>query len=89
MVPTSFSEANWVLDPPEDLDSETCESLSVMKAETEGGYPIIISCWKLTKEELEWINQTGRVWLTVMGETMPPVELRAACPAQPQEMDEE
>ena len=37
--------------------------------------PVVISCWKLTKEELDLINKTGRVYLTVLGETMPPVAL--------------
>jgi hypothetical protein len=42
--------------------------------------PIIISCYKLTEEELEEINRTKRVWLTVISHRMPPVALTGMKP---------
>ena len=57
-----------------------CDALSVWRGLTQGGQPVVISCWKLTKEELEEINKTGRVWLWVHGLTMPPVSLEVSHP---------
>jgi len=37
--------------------------------------PVIVSCFKLTKEELEKINETGVIWLHVLGSTQPPVAI--------------
>ena len=39
------------------------------------GIPVVVSCWKMTAEELAEINRTGRVWLVVWGVTQPPVSL--------------
>lgn len=63
----------------------SCEVLTVLKTQIhlEGqNIPVVISCWKLTKEELEEINKTGRVWLTVVGDTMSPVQLTVEKPFQ-------
>lgn len=35
--------------------------------------PQTISCWRLSKEELEEVNRTGVVWLSVVGHRIPPV----------------
>ena len=64
---TSFGESNCVLDKPGDMSYDECQALSVLRAKTDGG-----ACWKFTKEELDEINKTGRVWLMVYGLTMPP-----------------
>lgn len=74
MEASSFNEANTVLDPPEGL-SEQCNSLNVLRTNLTNGIPVVISCWKLTEEELEEVNKTGRVYLMVCGESMPPVNL--------------
>lgn len=75
MIATSFDESNHVLGRPPSMTDEQCDPLSVFM-----GNDVVISCWKLTKEELEMINKTGRVWLWVMGDTMPPVALSVASP---------
>ncbi len=54
--------------------------LSVYRGQQANGVPVVISCWKLTQEELAEFQRTGRVWLTVMGTTMPPVALSALSP---------
>lgn len=82
MIPTSFDESNHVLDKPQDMDRADCDALSVWVGPTPQGFPVVISCWKLTKEELEEIQRTGRVWLWVFGVTMPPVALETAKPFQ-------
>ncbi len=33
----------------------------------------VISCWRLSKEELEQINETGVVWLSIHSQPIPPV----------------
>ena len=69
----SFPEENAILDPPPGWTLEQCECLPVHLNHLPGSLPVIISCWKLTKEELAEVNKTGRIWLTVAGGNMPPV----------------
>lgn len=73
MVPTSFEESNDVLGKPPSMSDDECSCLSILRVENNNGLPMVISCWKMTKEELEEVNRTGRVWLGVCGVTMPPV----------------
>jgi hypothetical protein len=80
MVPASFDAANCVLDKPPEMSYDQCDPLSVLRTKTDGGNPVCISCWKVTKEELEEIIRTGRVWLTVYGFTMPPCALTGEVP---------
>jgi hypothetical protein len=72
MVISSFDEANAVLDKPADMTRDECEPASVLRTETMSGQSVVVSCWKVTKEELEEIQRTGRVWLMSWGVTMPP-----------------
>ncbi len=81
MVPCSFTEANVVLDRPPDMTADQCDPLSVLRTSTEQGMPVVVSCWKLTQEELaEIVRNGGRIWLTVYGQTMPPVSLSGQRP---------
>jgi hypothetical protein len=78
--PISFDESNDVLNPPHGWTSEQCEVVSICRAVASGGIPLIISCWKLSREELDELSKTGRVWLTVVGTSMPPVILSGIKP---------
>ncbi len=80
MIPAAFDQENGVLNPPIGMSSAECETLSVWRGVLENRMPVVITCWKVTKEELEEIQRTGRVWLTVMGTTMPPVIIEGASP---------
>jgi hypothetical protein len=71
-VPASFDESNAVLGKPSDMTHDQCEALSILRVQYEDGTPVVYSCWKLTPAELEEINRTGRVWLGIVGVTMPP-----------------
>lgn len=73
MFPTAFAEENCVLDKPPQMTPDECEPLSVWRGLLTNGTPAVVSCWKPTKDELEEINKTGRIWLVVFGETMMPV----------------
>jgi hypothetical protein len=80
MTPASFDESNVVLDKPQDMSYDECDALSVLRTETTEGLPVVISCWKPTKEELDEIIKTGRVWLTIYGYTMPPAYVSGTKP---------
>lgn len=84
MIPTGFDEENDVLGKPPGMTADECEALSVWRGEYANGIPVVVSCWKLRKEELEEIVRTGRVWLTVLGQTMPPVAINVQSPFAPQ-----
>ena len=73
MIATAFDEENMVLNAPDGMTADECHPLSVWRGLIENGTPCVISCWKPTVQELEEINRTGRVWLMVMGQTMPPI----------------
>ena len=77
-VPTSFAESNAVLDKPPSMSYDECAAISIMRGSvglggTENRMPVVMTCWKLTQEELDDINRTGRIWVLVCGETMPPM----------------
>lgn len=40
----------------------------------------MISCWELEPGELEEIQRTGRIWLSVIGHIHPPVNITAEKP---------
>lgn len=71
MFPTSFAESNTIAGPPDGIDPDQCQTISVLATLNPQGVPIVISCWKLTAEELAEINKTGRVWLTCMSGMIP------------------
>lgn len=73
MEAVQFEQSNFVFKRPPDMTEEQCGDLSVFRGKNEGGMPVIISCWQPTPEELEEINRTGKVWLSICGTGMPPV----------------
>jgi hypothetical protein len=83
MIATAFDEENDVLDAPAGVTPDECEPLSVWRGPMEGGTPVVISCWKPTAEEMAEIQRTGRVWIIVMGGTMPPIAPVGFNPFQP------
>ena len=75
MMPITFEGSNKVLKKPSSMADEDCMDLPVHAGKYPDGSPCIISCWKLNKEDLEEIQKTGVVWLSVFGYGMPPVSL--------------
>jgi hypothetical protein len=73
MLPTTFKEQNFTFNKPSSMTDEECGDLDVWKGKDSIGYPVIISCWKLSLEDLNRINETGCVWLSITGNGMPPV----------------
>ena len=66
--PVGFEGADFVFLAPEGMSANQCCDLPVFKTRGQ-----IISCWRLSPEELTEIAQTGVVWLSVHGQQQPPV----------------
>jgi hypothetical protein len=91
MLPVSFPEKNFVFTKPADMTDEQCMDLPVWRGNVPVDaagtmYPAIISCWQLSKEDLEEIQHTGCVWLSITGSGMPPVSIFTENPFIPQEI---
>lgn len=80
MIATSFDESTHALGRPHGMSEEECDPLCVCSTVTSDGHPIVISCWKMTHDEMAEFQRTGRVWLIVLGHTMPPVSLTSIKP---------
>lgn len=77
-----FPESNFTFNKPANMTDDQCGPLKVHKGIDGENFPIIISKWKLTDEELEQIKTTGVVYLTIYGSGMPPVSLSVQSPLQ-------
>lgn len=75
MEACNFEESNQLFGPPKGMTEDEVHTLYTYKGDRQ-----VISCWKVTQEELEEIQKTGRVWLIVMGNDMPPVNLSGTFP---------
>ena len=80
MIATSFAESNAYLDSPANMSPEQCHPLSVARTQMTDGTYVIISCYKLTSDEVEEFRRTGRIWMIVAGDLMPPIALTAINP---------
>lgn len=75
MIPVTFQESNFVFTKPASMTDEQCSSLPVFKGRDQEGFPVIISVWRFSKEDLEEIEKTGQIYLSIYNEGMPPVSL--------------
>jgi hypothetical protein len=81
MLPVNFKESNFIFKKPVGWSDEMCSDLYVWKGVskiegTDKEVPAIISCWQLSREDLDEIIKTGVVWLSVTGSiSMPPVSV--------------
>lgn len=81
MIPAvEFPESNFTFSKPSSMTDEQCAPLHVWKGKDDGGTPVIISCWQLSKEDLEEIQKNGKIYLTICGTGMPPVSLQTETP---------
>ncbi len=81
----NFPESNCVLNPPPGVSLDDCTPACVFRGNDDGGKAVVISCWKLTQAEAAELARTGRIWLWVWGDTMPPVSVVATNPFTVQE----
>ncbi len=63
MDPVKFKHANGELTAP------GCGKLPIIKTKDN----CIVSCWKMSEEEKKRFQETGEVWLTVIGLKHPPI----------------
>lgn len=87
MYAASFDESNTSLDAPPGQTPEQCTILSVWKGEQDNGIPVVMSCWKPDAAELAEIQRTGRVWLILQGQTMPPAAVSGYHPWRQHRVD--
>lgn len=67
---------NGVLGAPAGWDQNQlpCSALPITRTEWDG-VPAIVSFWKPTPEELEALNKGAAVFLSIVGNSMPPVAI--------------
>lgn len=65
--PIDFAGSNLLLTVPEQLEHKVVP----LAARRANG--AIVSCWLLSAEDLRRIADTGQVWISVMGDSSPPV----------------
>lgn len=78
MKPTIFEGHNVMLLAPESMP----EVMPLPVRRVEGAIPEVTSCWELEPGDLETIQRTGRVYLTVQGRTHPPLRVSALPPEE-------
>lgn len=83
MEPVDFEQKNFNLGAPRGMEKEV-GGMPCWKGEL-GGDPYIISCWKLTAEEIELIKTTGTVWLYINGYNTYPLAMQVKNPFKDEE----
>lgn len=63
MPAVDFPEANFTFSKPTDMTDEQCMPLQVWRGLDENNYPLIISKWTLSAEDLAEIQKTGSIYL--------------------------
>lgn len=66
---------NSVLMAPENQRDEVAD-LPIARVQFQDGTRAVESCWELSKEEIEEVKRTGRIYFVCMGDTHPPIVLR-------------
>jgi hypothetical protein len=72
MRATSFKETNSVLMAGNNPNTDQLP-IAHAKHEDLPGVNVMVSKYKLTEEEVKRINETGEIWLLVMGSKHPPL----------------
>lgn len=75
MTPTDFPESNFTFVRPPEMTEEECGDLKVHRTDA-----TIISCWQLSWKERFRLLWTGRAWLWIVGQGMPPVAMTITSP---------
>lgn len=79
--PSSFDGAEAVFGPPQGMTEDEVHSLCAARVMW-GDDPAIVTCWKPTRDQLDAISESGRVWLIVFGDGMPPVAVASENPIE-------
>lgn len=76
MKPIKTDETNTV------FIADGCGDLPAVKAFDENGVYYVITAWEISPEELKKIQETGIIYLSVIGQSIPPVFLTADNPVK-------
>lgn len=79
MKPTNFKEANIIYTKPEGWSDEECGDLPVHKG-TDGKHTVLVSAWMPTFADLQRLSEGKPIYLTIVGNAMPPVSLSTESP---------
>ncbi len=74
MKPIETEHTNSILKAPPGQENEVMD-LPITRLNFDDGTRGVESCWKLSKEELDEVMRTGKVYFTCMGDTHPPILL--------------
>jgi hypothetical protein len=83
MNAVKFEQANVLMKRPPNMTEEQCADVPVCVTKGQSGIPVVISCWQLTEADIKQLRKTRRLYLGVMGTTMPPVFLDPESPFSP------
>lgn len=86
MKPVDFEQSNLSMRPPEGWTEEQCGVLPVCHVRVPVEDSVVngfVSCWQPTDQERADIAAGKPVWLTVLGEGQPPVNVGTECPIYP------
>lgn len=72
MKPIKRKTTNTIFKRPD------CFDLPGTKYKYEDETPAIETCWQLSKEELEKVKKTGKIYIQQEGETLPPMAVSAS-----------
>ena len=79
MIPSTFPEANTCFGPPPDLHPNQCMPIHGCRGEIGDGCldgsPVVVVAWKPNPEEIRQIVDGANVYLTFLGENLPPHRL--------------
>lgn len=74
MQGVDFPQANFTFGKPSSATDEQCGSLRVYKGVDRSlDWPVVVSCWQLSPEELEQVQQTGKIYIRMYTEIIPPI----------------
>lgn len=63
MKPVDFPNRNFIYQKPPNMTDEECSPLPVFKGRDEMNYPVVISCWDLSEQDMEQLRKTGKIYL--------------------------
>lgn len=80
MEPANFDESNVLLAPPPGRTEDEVTTTNGHLGHDFEGRPVMVTCWKPTRAELDEIERTGRVWVISRGTGVPSQRLTGYTP---------
>jgi hypothetical protein len=75
-----FEEQNFTWGAPKGEEDKVNGMPAYKGAEAGTNWPLSISCWEPTPEDLNRLNEGGKIWLRVYGTDHPPVSISTEHP---------